>query len=349
MSRTKPSLLLSLTLSLVFPLAGCDGGEPDGADDHALETMTFEGDPLRALFGADGATAPLRIAGGFRRVGLLWDAPPGTALEVRTSIDGQTWSPWTAPTVVSAEDIAHAGHVDAVAAGPDGSAPDDPSAGWLELRVAGGELGFLVVEPLPDIPAAFDPDDTVPDDADDGPAFFSDLRSTPIGAIRIYARSDWGARAPRCASGAMTPNRVTIHHTVTPTADSLSPQARLRQIQSFHMNSNGWCDIGYNYLVSRDGRVWRGRGATTVGAHVSNNNSGNIGVSFMGTYTATAPTATQMCNAARLLRRLSMDFAGVDLVRSDVKGHRQYGGTACPGNALYGRIDELLRQARSGC
>ena len=69
----------------------------------------------------------------------------------------------------------------------------------------------------------------------------------------------------------------------------------------------------------------------------------------MGTYTSTASTQTQMCSAARLLRRLSMDFSGVDLKRSDVKGHRQYGGTVCPGTALYNRIDTILSKARNGC
>jgi hypothetical protein len=147
----------------------------------------------------------------------------------------------------------------------------------------------------------------------------------------------------------MTPNRATIHHTVTPTNDSLTVPQRLRQIQAFHMSSNGWCDIGYNYLVSRDGRVWRGRGATRVGAHVANANTGNVGISFIGTYTSTAPTETQMCNTARLLRRLHMDHSALALTRTDVKGHRQQGATSCPGDALYARIEKILRKARNGC
>jgi hypothetical protein len=44
-----------------------------------------------------------------------------------------------------------------------------------------------------------------------------------------------------------------------------------------------------------------------------------------------------------------MDFGGVDLNRTDVKGHRQFGGTVCPGNALYNRIDTILSKARNGC
>ncbi len=342
------------TMALVCALGafafGCDDARTEGeVDDHPEHLMMFEGAELDGWLGADGTSDPIAVDSGFRRVGLMWDAVDDGALEVRTRLDGDAWSAWRAPVTVSSEDAAHAGHVDAFELAGEASSAGDPVAIELQVRVAEGRTAptFLIVEPLPDIPARFEGKDVA--DVTDGTTSEYDTRTTPIGSVRIYTRGDWGARAPRCGSGSMTPNRVTIHHTVTPTNDSLSPQARLRQIQAYHQNSNGWCDIGYNYLVSRDGRVWRGRGATTIGAHVSNNNTGNIGVSFMGTHTSTAPTSTQMCQAAKLLRRLSMDFSGVDLTRADVKGHRQYGGTVCPGNALYDRIAKILRKARGGC
>jgi N-acetylmuramoyl-L-alanine amidase-like protein len=115
------------------------------------------------------------------------------------------------------------------------------------------------------------------------------------------------------------------------------------------MFTNGWCDIGYNHLMSRDGRVWRGRGGKYIGAHVANHNTGNIGISFMGTHTSTAPTETQMCQAAKYLRVMRQLWPAIDMNRTDVKGHRQYGGTTCPGDALYNRIDLILRKARGGC
>ncbi|MBZ0232272.1 MAG: N-acetylmuramoyl-L-alanine amidase [Deltaproteobacteria bacterium] len=326
--------------------AGC-GNDPTAGedhDDHALESLRFEGEELVAFL-AGGASPPVEVASGFRRVGLLWDATDAGALEVRTSLDGAAWSEWSAPAIVSQEEVAHAGHVDIA------DADAGAMALWLQVRVPAGKAAptFLVIEPMPDIPAAFDPDYVAPDtDEDTEAAFWWDEQPTPIGTLRVYSRADWGARAPRCASSSMNPVRATIHHTVTPTSDSLSPQARLRQIQAFHQNSRGWCDIGYNYLVSRDGRVWRARGPTTVGAHVANANTGNIGISIIGTYTSTRVTATQMCSTAKLLRRLKEAY-GISLARSNVRGHRQYGGTACPGNALYGQIDAILRKASRGC
>jgi hypothetical protein len=341
-----------LAVCLFVLASACGGdGEPtdtDVSDDHA-DRLVLEGQEVLDFIGASGVSEPLALDGGFRRLGLLWDAEQEDLFEVRTSVDGKAWSEWRSPTVVSAEMIAHAGHVDALDLGGAASTEADPRAAWFQLRLTQAIAAptFLVVEPLADIPGAIDPDASVP--VEDEPVAGLVVRGTPIGDLKIYARTDWGARAPRCSGGTMTPNRATIHHTVTPTKDSMTPQQRLRQIQSFHQLTRGWCDIGYNYLVSRDGRVWRGRGPTTVGAHVSNANTGNIGISFMGTYTSTAPTDTQMCQAAKLLRRLHEDFSGISLNRTDVKGHRQYGGTSCPGDALYSRIDKILVKARNGC
>jgi hypothetical protein len=337
-------------IMLAFVVPACSAGE-DGVDDHGNEWRTLEGDELVAYLAASPTE---QVQSGFRRVGFLWDATEDGALEVRTSIDGATWSAWATPTLVTSEEMARGGHVDAIVVGPDGSTEDDPVAHWYQLRQAAGRAAptFVVIEPLVDIPEMIDPTESVPDtaDADDGDyGQFSFVLSTPIGGLRVQSRADWNARAPRCSGGSHTPNRATIHHTVTPTNDSMSPAARLRQIQSFHMFTRGWCDIGYNHLVSRDGRVWRGRGVGTIGAHVANNNTGNQGISFMGTYTSTAPTQDQMCAAAKLLRWVHERYPAVSLSRTDVKGHRQYGGTSCPGDALYSRIDNILRKARSGC
>jgi len=343
---------LALLAVFVCACSGEDTTDDDfAADDHAVDRLVLEGTQITDLLGDDLVSDPIQVTAGFRRVGFLWDALVEGAFEVRTSIDGTAWTAWRAPEVVSAEQESHAGHVDAIAGiGPEGSIATDPRAFWYQLRVVGGGTlpTFMVVEPLPDIPALIVEDLNIPamEEPDEIAAV---VRGTPIGAVTIHSRADWGARSPRCFGGSQTPNRATIHHTVTPTNDSMSVPARLRQIQAFHMFTRGWCDIGYNYLVSRDGRVWRGRGAQTVGAHVENNNTGNVGVSFIGTYTSTAPTETQMCNTAKLLRRLHEDFGGISLNRTDVKGHRQLGSTSCPGAALYNRIDKILRKARGGC
>ena len=40
----------------------------------------------------------------------------------------------------------------------------------------------------------------------------------------------------------------------------------LRGIQSFHQNTNGWCDIAYNFIVDRFGRIWEARAGVSTRA-----------------------------------------------------------------------------------
>jgi peptidoglycan recognition protein len=64
-----------------------------------------------------------------------------------------------------------------------------------------------------------------------------------------------------------------------------------RGIQDWHINGNGWCDIGYSFLVGGDGNVYEGRGWDEIGAHTGGFNSVGYGVCFLGSFTSQLPTA----------------------------------------------------------
>jgi hypothetical protein len=333
-------------------VGGCQGeiaGTDEADDSGAL--LRLEGEALELAFAGRRVSPVYEPAEPFVRLALLWDASSDGAIEARTSADGETWSEWTAPGVHFVEEVAHVGTIDL----------EVPGVAY-QLRVpAGVELPtHVAVDPvvrLPDedtgevaIEEGYDDTDgmldaAAPAEGEVGAA----SEAISAAGLTIHQRREWGARAPRCVTR-QSPWRATIHHTVTPTRDSLSVPARLRQIQSFHMFGRGWCDIAYNYLISRDGRVWVGRGARRMGGHVFNENSGNVGISFIGTYSSTRLSLAQRRNAARLLRRLHNRFPAIQLNRRDIKGHRQYGaqggGTECPGNAAYPQLDGIVRLAR---
>jgi uncharacterized protein with LGFP repeats len=64
--------------------------------------------------------------------------------------------------------------------------------------------------------------------------------------------------------------------------------AILRSTYTYHAQSLGWGDIGYNVLVDKFGRIWEGRSgglaSTVVGAHAGGFNTSTFGVSMMGNY-----------------------------------------------------------------
>lgn len=160
----------------------------------------------------------------------------------------------------------------------------------------------------------------------------------------VHGRSEWGARSVGVCGKDHDPGYVTVHHTDTPVPDSLTPEARLRQIQDFHIEVRGWCDIGYHFLVSQDGRVWRGRESEArTGAHVGEHNTGNVGIALIGAYQATGAADTMLRAASRTLGWLSGVYF-IPRSRSTVLGHREWPdqSTTCPGDKLLGQLGAII-------
>lgn len=63
--------------------------------------------------------------------------------------------------------------------------------------------------------------------------------------------------------------------------------AIVRSYQNYHIDFNGWNDIGYNFLVGEDGNVYEGRGWEAVGAHAPTYNTRSIGICIIGDFTGT--------------------------------------------------------------
>ena len=302
--------------------------ESEGPDDVESGTLVLEGD---ALLEELIESPPHEADEPFVRFGAIWDAEEQDSLEVSASADGETWGPWVKPVVHHVE-LEHTGSFVGQA-----ELGDVPMKFYRIRGVAGAiDATFLRLELL-----ATTQSDSVEDGDSPGP----EPMARTIGQAEVLTRADWGARAASCSSGLGTATRMAIHHTETPTNDSMSPAARLRQIQSYHMDVKGWCDIGYHFLLSRDGRLWEGRRDTLLGAHAGGNNTGNLGISVMGSHDTTPLTEPQLVAIAKLVRGLA-DQHGIAINRTKIKGHREYNPTTCPGNAVMGQLDEILARAR---
>jgi hypothetical protein len=150
-------------------------------------------------------------------------------------------------------------------------------------------------------------------------------------APTIVTRAQWGARAPKGAISMATWGQrvgVAIHHSAGVATQTV------RQIQDYQMDSNGWVDIGYNFLATQDGRLWEGRQGTwsAIGAHAANENTAWVGVCWIGTSGNVAPTAAALSTLA-WVREEAQRRAGRQLL---VSGHGQLPGqaTECPGSRL---------------
>ncbi|HXF35892.1 MAG TPA: peptidoglycan recognition protein [Actinomycetota bacterium] len=186
----------------------------------------------------------------------------------------------------------------------------------------------------------------------------------------LVTREEWGAdpRLLNCTPDVADELRMGFVHHTAGRNDYSRAEADdvVRAIYAYHTNGRGWCDIGYNFLIDRFGRIYEGRsGGPTlpvVGAAQQGFNTGSFSVSLIGNFETRAPPRAAMRALRRLLAwRLDVAhlppkgrtwmtsgggdnnrFAAGTVVRLPViAGHRDTGLTACPGDAVYRRLPGL--------
>ncbi len=101
----------------------------------------------------------------------------------------------------------------------------------------------------------------------------------------------------------------------------------MRNIQNWHMDHNGWADIGYNFLVDRYGTIWEGRGWGALGAHCQGHNSDYLGIAYMGEDDVTPAALGAIAWLLEMARTRHQ-------VGPAVKPHNALGSTSCPGPRL---------------
>jgi hypothetical protein len=181
----------------------------------------------------------------------------------------------------------------------------------------------------------------------------------------VVPRSSWGADESIVRATPSYAERLqfaVVHHTAGKNpATPAESAAVVRGIQRYHVLSNGWNDIGYNFLVDGFGQVFEGRGGgvdrNVIGAHALGFNTGSTGIAVLGNFERDVPTAELQSALAQLLA-WRLDVGHVDplaLVTAvstsgeartlrAISGHRDVGTTACPGASLYPLLDGLAQQ-----
>lgn len=130
-------------------------------------------------------------------------------------------------------------------------------------------------------------------------------------------------------------NEIIIHCTDTRPnwwADRTSAE-KVAEVRRWHTEERGWSDIGYHFLIDRDGTVVEGRPLETTGAHVKGHNTGTVGISLFGGHGGSAGdqfqdnfTEDQERALMQLIRQLQDNYPTI----TSISGHNQYAAKACP-------------------
>lgn len=128
---------------------------------------------------------------------------------------------------------------------------------------------------------------------------------------------------------------IIIHCSATPPTWMAGRSAadKVAEIRRWHMVDRGWSDIGYHWVIDRDGTLVRGRPETVVGAHTQGHNAGAIGICLIGGAASSADdqfsdhyTPAQEITLRQQIQAISMR---AQIYR--VSGHNDYAPKACPG------------------
>jgi hypothetical protein len=353
--------------------------------DFSIAAQGVAGDPDP---GAGVVSEPIEAPKRFNLVGLTWSAGAGDepdpadaehghdepALALRTRTDDGEWSRW-APVDAQAEDGPDPGSDEAAAAGM--SSPVwAGEADWVQYRsserLPGARLHFVNTDgtatPAGRLQTALRGVAHTAVTTIAG-ALGADLAGAQDAQPAMVSRASWAGDdcQPRTSPIYGEVRAAYVHHTVNINDYSRAeaPQVVLG-ICRYHRNTNGWNDIGYNFLVDRFGTLYEGRaggvGAAVIGAQAEGFNSYSTGIANIGTFSDVPQSQAALEAMARLIRwKLPLHgypTTGTAVMKSAggatnryatgasvrvprVLGHRDTNATECPGNALYAQLDDL--------
>ncbi|MFE1883528.1 peptidoglycan recognition protein family protein [Streptomyces diastatochromogenes] len=190
----------------------------------------------------------------------------------------------------------------------------------------------------------------------------------------ITSRADWGADesiSPEAPEYNADVKAVFVHHTDGSNDYSCADsESIVRSIYAYHVQVNGWKDIGYNFLVDKCGTVFEGRKGgvdlPVLGAHTYGWNRESAGIAVLGDYTTTGATDAALTSIARVaawkLGQYGLDPDGTSQLTAGatqtnyfstnftagsaytfqrISGHRDGYNTECPGGSLYDQLPTI--------
>jgi hypothetical protein len=313
---------------------------------------------------------PLRTPKRFNLVGFRWSGRGEPAIAIRTRTDGGRWTGWS---------TVHESHGHAPDPGAESSrrATTEPvwvgQADWVQYRMSEPVRGLRLhfVNSTGTATAAARAKTALRRAASQAAVALAGVFSARAQGSQpdIVSRAGWGADdcPPRSGADYGEVRAALVHHTVsTNTYTREEAPSVVLGICRYHRNSNGWNDIGYNFLVDQYGTIYEGRAGgidrPVIGAQAQGFNGQTTGIASVGTHTDSPMTGAALDSFARLIRwKLPIHGqptsgtvlltsaggsanrypSGAEVSFERVSGHRDAGKTACPGEAGYAQLPEL--------
>lgn len=119
---------------------------------------------------------------------------------------------------------------------------------------------------------------------------------------------------------------LIVHCSATPEGKDYSVDT----IRQWHLQ-RGFSDIGYHYVIYRDGSIHIGRDESIIGAHCTGHNTNSIGICYIGGCAVDGKTPkdtrteAQKNSLLKLLGELKKKYP-----KAVIHSHKDYANKACP-------------------
>ena len=128
----------------------------------------------------------------------------------------------------------------------------------------------------------------------------------------------------------MEPRKSTDYIVIHCAATKASMDIGLTEIRKWHVQDNGWRDVGYHYIIRRNGEVELGRSNGDTGAHASGYNHKSVSLCMVGGMAEDNSaennfTAQQWTALLDLVKQLKSNYPEADVI-----GHNEISEKECP-------------------
>lgn len=122
-------------------------------------------------------------------------------------------------------------------------------------------------------------------------------------------------------------NEIIIHCSATKPNMDIGAE----WIKNIHVNENKWADIGYHFVIRRNGIIEKGRDLNVIGAHVVGHNTGTIGVCLIGGLSENNKPENNFTERQfESVQALITVLTRFNLKIVKLSGHRDYANKDCP-------------------
>ena len=123
---------------------------------------------------------------------------------------------------------------------------------------------------------------------------------------------------------------IVVHHSST-------PDGTVEAFRKYHIEHNGWDDIGYHYVIEYVGGVpaiVKGREENREGAHTKGENRRSIGICIVGNFDIKSPDREIINKLVELIKEIRSRHGNLPIAY-----HNEYASKTCPGKMFINKED----------